>query len=380
MQNSITTQDYREKPLFNLFILISEKSDKIALHELLTYRKIFWYSKRHLILLKFLLAIKNWQLDKNHMKDEIIDCAYNKTVDKFTNLPSSINTRQSSNNTSINRSLKSGCTDCRYYYRAMISLIEKWQKNNPDSSSIKLELKVAELFQKFAIKHFYLSIKECQRELMPFTKRYFWKTKGKMIILKCPVELPGREFRKWLEHNISDPDPNRPGEKERVQALVDRYFARSEFINREIDELDNESITSGYSNFDDQVKGWTSSLAKDLAVAIARDKVIDINKLRPAIKKLGQEKLYSLVLRIFKDIDDGIFEDNRIASDFSLSKSTFSRFAGSMWTANKPDAVHGIPDLWANTAKVLTSDVEFIEAVSEAGLLSKLKQIVNIGD
>ena len=76
-----------------------------------------------------------------------------------------------------------------------------------------------------------------------------------------------------------------------------------------------------------------------------------------------------MVQHIFEKIADDDYHDIAVARMFGLSKATFSRFAGSRWDASK----RNIPDLWLNTAQVLSVHPDFKETALEAGVW---KQVV----
>ena len=106
------------------------------------------------------------------------------------------------------------------------------------------------------------------------------------------------------------------------------------------------------------------SPALDLGKTVALEKTKLIKTQRPAIKKLGPLRLRSLIERIFSDLEDGCFKDGTVAADFGISKSTFSRFAGSDWLKSKS----GVPDLWRNTAEVVMAYPVFRNAVNTDGI------------
>ena len=61
-----------------------------------------------------------------------------------------------------------------------------------------------------------------------------------------------------------------------------------------------------------------------------------------------------------------------LAKDFGLSKSTFSRFAGSRWLNSKK----AIPDLWLNTAHVLSTYPVFQEVAKETGVWEQVEATI----
>lgn len=360
---------YSQKTLTELFSLIDQKSDRSALDEVLSHRKMFTYEDRKLLFSDFLGAVRKEYLRKQKQDYEITDCAYDKTLDKFANLPVPEEPSEKSGVSFSKQELKRKSIDCRNYYRAILSLIAAWKNENPEASRIDEEVKAARIFQGFVVKHFYWSREECWRQKTPFSIRYFWKIKGKKIILRHPVYISGREFGKWLEANVRDADPDRPGERSRIQRLVDEHFLREYTVPYDDPSLEDLAVEKSLTI--EENSGF-----QVLAETVAKDKVENIQSMRPAIKKLGEQMLYELVLRIFENLSQNSFEDSRIARDFGLSKSAFSRFAGSKWSDKLEKGSFDIPDLWSNTAKVLASSPDFLEVAANAGVLPKLKKVL----
>lgn len=237
---------------------------------------------------------------------------------------------------------------------------------------IEEEAAVSQIFQKMVVRHFYLSLKECQRSKMPFRRRYFWKISGKTITLWYPSWMSGFSLREWLERRFKAPDPNKPGETQRIQYEIDKFFTR----HIEVPLDDHWDVENRY--VDDKPPGFKREKTNELMLTIAQEKVHNIDQMRPAIKALGKESLHNLILRIFDDIFGDKFEDNRIATEFGLSKATFSRFAGSKWFEKIDDEKIQIPDLWQNMARIMATDTDFMELALSAGIMPKLKKVIEI--
>ena len=90
---------------------------------------------------------------------------------------------------------------------------------------------------------------------------------------------------------------------------------------------------------------------------------------------LGKKRFKQLILRIFENIKSGEYSDEKLARDFGLSKATFSRFAGSQWHKKETP----IPDLWLNTAKVLSQNSTFKKVTKETGFLKQVKATIEKG-
>ena len=84
-------------------------------------------------------------------------------------------------------------------------------------------------------------------------------------------------------------------------------------------------------------------------------------------------RLKKMILQIFNELPNDEYEDTKIASAFGLSKATFSRFAGSKWNENDSQ----IPDLWLNTAQILSKHEIFMELAEKAGIWEKVQHILN---
>jgi hypothetical protein len=184
-----------------------------------------------------------------------------------------------------------------------------------------------------------------------------------------PKFLVGSERRQWLDKNIKDPDPSRPAERQRIQSIIAKRL-----VNMAIVPFHDDIGWDPTQTIIDEISG-DRKFDFSLARYVADEKCADIDNQRRSIKMLGKYKLSQLILRIFADIDAGDYQDHQVAKNFGLSKSTFSRFAGSRW--------HGsgtIPDLWMNTAQVLASKPEFKEAAIEAGVWDEVEETLAKAD
>ena len=80
-----------------------------------------------------------------------------------------------------------------------------------------------------------------------------------------------------------------------------------------------------------------------------------------------------MVQYVFNKIVEDDYHDIEVAKIFGLSKATFSRFAGSRWNVSKQH----IPDLWLNTAQVLSIHPDFKEAALEAGVWKQVENTLS---
>lgn len=237
--------------------------------------------------------------------------------------------------------------------------------NNPPGSKLEEETHAAAILQRFVRRHFLLSLLEAKRSTNEFWSRYAWRIGKYSICVWLPKFLKGRDRRAWLEENVKNPDPTRLDEHERIQRFIGGRFANMAFVPLQ-DSLHEDPTDAIIDESLDR-----SQFGFSLARFVADEKSADIENQRRSIQNLGTDKLKQLVLRIFEDLDAGTFQDHRIAEDFGLSKSTFSRFAGSQWQASDTNK---IPDLWLNTAQVLSTRPEFKEAAVEAGVWGEVEK------
>jgi hypothetical protein len=116
---------------------------------------------------------------------------------------------------------------------------------------------------------------------------------------------------------------------------------------------------------------------RNLADAVAQEKTENIEKLRPAIRELGQDTVKKLIMQIFSEIEQDDYELTKMAWQYGISKATLSRFAGSSWF-EKMDGVQTVtvPDLWKNTAGVLAENPVFLDTVLASGFEDKLKEVL----
>jgi hypothetical protein len=310
---------------------------------------------------EYLETLKIWASDRSWPYSnafEIADKAYDLTMDKFTNMPSAFESCGQSRQ-SVGRKPKRSGPNCRYYFKAFLHRMEQEFANNPPGSKIEEEMKAAAVLQRFVRRHFLLSLLEAKRSTNEFWSRYNWQIGDNSICVWMPKFLKGKDRRTWLEKNVKDPDPVRPGERERIQRIIGGRFVNMAYIPLQDNLTQDPSDT-----IIDELMG-RSQFGFSLARFVADEKSADIENQRTSIKNLGKEKLKHLVLRIFEDLDADTFQDQQIARDFGLSKSSFSRFAGSRWNVAESST---IPDLWLNTAQVLSTQPEFREAAIEAGV------------
>lgn len=363
---------YRHMTLIDIAKRIVFHCDHQALTEFHTNRTVFSYNNsKPMLFIDFLDKLKRASADahwstKNGL--EISEMAYDHTVNKFTCLPCS----ESSSGTPLengNNFVKRSGTDCRLYFRAFLKHTKKLQENHRIQCQIKQEYRVASAMRGMVRRHFYLSRLEAVRKNNVFWSRYYWDINGDKITVWMPKAIKGSQRRKWLEINIESPNPSAPDEQKRIQAIINQKLVKEKFVS--ISEADKKSDNERRWLWSDSDETLGISLAK----AVSTEKVININKQRRSIKALGKENLERLILNIFDNIQNIGSNDLKLAETFGLSKATFSRFAGRRWFQSNS----GIPDLWLNTAQVLSNHARFKRVVIKTGFLDKIKSTIKKG-
>jgi hypothetical protein len=354
---------YSTLPLRRLFDRIVDVSDLLALEEVHN-RPLFSAKGTLLRLIQYI----NWlrelaasRLSNIRNSDEISEIAYDLAVAKFSELPNE-----------QEEGVKRRGTDCRLYFRAVRMSVDSSYQTSPPAGELAQEARAATILQKYLNRHFRYSLFEGFRRADRFWSMYNWNLSGgAQISLKLPVSLAGGDRKRWLEKNIEDPDPKRPGEAKRIQEIINRKFIREMFMPFEAvgDSLDPEKN-------DPETKFWSEEDEYHgimLSKVVAKEKAMNIHRQRPKIKNLGKSKLEKMILQIFDDLPNDDYKDVKIARAFNLSKATFSRFAGSKWSQNNPK----IPDLWLNLSQVIANHKIFIEMAEKAGVWEKVKSAAN---
>lgn len=360
---------YRSASLKELAEKVAQQGNREALEKILR-RTIFHTAEKprlrfteYLDSLRIRASTRTWRSSRSF---ETADRAYDITLDKFSNLPFSDVSSEGKSLLQPKRMKRNG-PDCRLYWRAFLEHIQKGFEKDPPMRQLDAEKRAATALQRFVQRHFFLSLLEAERNANEFWSRYNWRLENCSILLWMPRFLKGAERRKWLKKNVRDPNPNRPGERERIQAVIGRKFGTMAFVQMRRDiGMDPTASIIGKLSGDQHVPA-------KLARHVAKEKSADIENQRRSIRKLGKKKLQSLILRIFADLEADTFQDQQVAKDFGISKATFSRFAGSKWYTSRTKS---IPDLWLNTAQVLAAHDEFKEAAAEAGVFANVEKLL----
>lgn len=340
---------YDEMPLVELVTRIVQNSDAEALQELHDQRSVFHLNEGGpLLLAEYVDALHRASINKEGF--DVARRAYDKTIDRFFSMP-----KQNSGNGGVNG------TDCRKYYKAFLKAVERSEKLSP----LEAEIASGILLQGMVTRHFRFAVADARRTCG--WTRYTWRVGGGTITVLMPRQIAGKARRAWLEENISDVDPYRPGEKERVQRII------SQQLNGAVQRFIDGAATNHADSIGQSECVWSlmTPSAEGLARTVAEEKSALCHMQRPAIRRLGPATLKSLVLRILDDICSDTYCEARIAREFDISKATFSRFAGSRWQ----DSEGEVPDLWRNMAQVLAADPVFVEIAMESGVWSVVQSL-----
>lgn len=361
--NTHTVYEYRKLSLLALISRITSEGDREALGEFHNRRTPFRFGKHGALrLAEYLDMLRQNALERfgqNETFDELADGAYCLTIDKFGYLPPG---------EMGSHRVKQKGPDCRYYFQAFLQHLEKVGAS-VRRDSVEEEVLAARTLQSHVNRHFHLSWMECRRTVNPLVSRYYWKLNGATLCLWFPIHLKRGARRAWLETHADAPDPSRPGERQRIQELIDRSLQRQYFVDY------NEGLQHSVepARFSEAFLEKVS--VEGLAAAVAWEKSESIAAQRPAIRRLGKEKLRQLVVEIFEELSRGTYSESLLARKFGLSKATFSRFAGSQWTERENNG-SSIPDLWANTANTLAAHSDYVEAAKEAGVWSSVEKLI----
>jgi len=360
---------YRHLSLLQLADRIAHEGDGGALDELHDHRRLFHYRGDEL--LRLAEYVDRLRLEGRNRSwpagdPEILDSAYDLTISKFSNLPSG-------RDDGAAHSGKARGPDCRCYFKAFVEYVRRKGGLDNRPSELERERIAAGLFQNVVTRHFFLSCLECRRSRQKLARRYLWKVNGSVLPVWLPLEIPSGESRAWLEANVEYVEPRRPGERDRVQAVVDELAARIRIVS-----LDTAGRARAIALPDKSGRGTENdTFIEDLAETVAEGKVRHIGRQRPAIQRLGVEKLRGLIHQVFDDLAMDCYEPSRMADRFGLSRATMSRFAGTRWSGRRADvSPTSVPDLWRNTAKALAADDRFMTVARLAGLAGRVEQVL----
>jgi hypothetical protein len=352
--------EYKSLSIFELIKRISIHEDHNALNNLLSFRKLLIINGNRIILPEYLKQLREnkfypyLNISNHETKlDEKLDLINDRTLQKFSVLKK--------------YSKKIDGPYCNNQYNELYKQLNDYYKSEKTISQLDLELKAESLFKGMVIRHLKYSWLEVCRKTNRLYQRYRWVLAKGVIELMKPVSIKGREFTKWLEEHIENPDPSNKGEKYRIQNAVDNWFGHSS-------EIDYESIVYRQNDkIDPNID--IERYPENFTTLIANEKSTNINKLRPSIRSLGKIKLKMFISKILDNIVYDEDKDISIAKEFGLSKAAYSRFAGKNWKNNNDGEV---PDLWKNIAQIITSDPIFLELAISLGINTDIDSILKL--
>lgn len=336
--------DIRRLPLVDLIAAVVADGNRDALCEFHDHRTVFAYQDRKALrLAEFVACLR--ESAAGGRDGVVADEAYSLTIDRFSRLPNGQHGEEHGGN---------GLgIDCRNYLRPVLRALKDSQKSGAVFGTLGMDYVAAGLLQRLVSRHFHLSLREARRRMLPDMSRYTWQLPSGQVTVMMSTQISGRDRGAWLAHNVDNPDLSRPGERERIQAIIDKELGVRWFTHD--DERDQASEASAVQIRPPWLDGGDQVIR--LAEAVADEKADSIEEQRTTIRNLGQETLRKVIHEIFDALADGGLSNGDIARRVGLDKVTFSRFAGTRWGART-----SVPDLWANTAQVLAHSPDFVAA------------------
>lgn len=356
---------YRSLSTVSLVGLIADGSDRGALSELLQSRPRFVFDDENLVLSGFLWELRCRDADNHPL--EIVNCTYDRALDRFARLPDS-------------NSGQTRCgPNCVSQYRGALRCLAAWRNKNPQAGELEEEAEISRILRGLVAKHYYLCRRDCFRESPTGYRRYAWRVNGGEIVLRCPHYLSGSKLRTWLEARFDDVDPGCTGEAERIQREIDLRFPRGSPVSVDVKGAQDRIPADDPSPWIELLHREAAERVQSLAIMLASEKAEHVQDQRRAIRKLGEEGVRWLVVRILGSLALGDYRAKEVAREFGLSQATLSRFAGTRWGhgLGGPEPVQ-VPDLWRNLAHLLAGEPEFLAAAAEAGVLLRLRQTLAI--
>lgn len=299
--------------------------------------------------------------------DGISQDVYDLTLDRFLWIPLD-EVRQ---NPLVDGERRQVGHDSRHFYRAFLEWVKKHKHRIP-RGKVQREAWVCEAFAGFVRQQVLHAFQEAKRKIADrFSSRYNWQVAGRgSITVRLPRTLTGSKRRRWLETHILDVNPSRPGERARIQSIIDRELIFGQEVS--LDQTDY------YSDLVTQPPNWYLIELDGLRFPefVAEEKVQSISLQRPSIQRIGSGNLRRIILIIFDNLVSESLTEEALAELVGLTKTAFSHFAGSDWYRNGPDGIIHVPDLWANVMYLLVNHPIFTEAAQELGLLDEARAVL----
>ena len=143
----------------------------------------------------------------------VAERAYELTVDKFSRLPEVAVTGSAAGRRPV---------DCRHYFRAWLEYLRERHGIVPECPSLAAEQVAAAVLQRLVLHHFQRSLAESHRS--QGKTRYTWQVAGGELVVLMPRAVVGTARQAWLATHVTEVDPRRPFERERVQRVIDEQF------------------------------------------------------------------------------------------------------------------------------------------------------------
>jgi len=359
----------------DLVYRIVEDSNRSALKVLFETRKLFrTKAEPQLSIGQYLIKLRDKLAPPaacDIAQSDLADCAYDLTVSKYISFPDP----HAEDDIKFSR-YKGIRVDCRKYYSAFLRKIKRIKSQGKIRNQAEEELYAGRILQNLIYKNFLRAKLDCKR-VTPFSIRYIWEVMGKNVYLWYPSYLTARKFKGWLEENIEITSFKAPDVQKRIQSLIYANFRRGHHVSLDVPDVGQISVMGDAHSLMECYEGF--AFVGNLADRVALEKAKNIDKLRPAIKKLGKKRIQRMILQIFTALASGEYKPARIAAQYGINKSTFSRFAGRNWKEEIENfEIARVPDLWRNTAVILRDSPEFIETVLFSGVAGDLKIVLDI--
>lgn len=292
----------RTRELADLIYLVGFNHDPDALTEVINHRPVFSFGTRDRLLLPdFLHHLLMTQTKGQASEMSLLwERAHDLTLDKLTVLgqPTSRD-GDAGNDATTKRGRSRKGVDCANYYAALRRLLQDDPAFTGARGILERENEAARQFQLFVKRNRYWSYLEARREAsLMFVKRFEWCLNGcgKITVL-MPKYLTGGECRKWLEKNVPDPDPKAPGEKERIQAIINGRLAIPQLIP--LHRVMSAAQGQVQPRFDLDRDDTSSPSFTDF---LAQEKALSAELQRPSIRKLGPAGIDDLVHAIIENL------------------------------------------------------------------------------
>jgi hypothetical protein len=374
IRDGTNLRPYAKEWLYGLVARIVHEGDLGAREDLCQNRYPFFRNGQRLRLTDFVETLGDsasaWEFSGRNAV--VLDLAKMLTVDKFSNLKGGNGPRNSQDGGCPGPEGECG-PDARYYLGAVLRSVDATLRTRTGITRLEGDIAMERVFQAIVIKHFYLSCRECRRRFNRLATRYKWKTDRGAIVVQLPVEIDGAVRRQWLEGHIGEVNPSLPGERERVQELIDKAIATRRVVS--LNAFD-ERFPDAVAQQDVTSFSLADGVSEDLVETVVEEKAATIHLQRPSIRALGPETLRHLIRQVFADLASEQYKPTEIAKSFGLSRPAMTRFAGSRWCKGNSDV---IPDLFRNTAYVLAHHPAFEECAKAAGVWDRVTEIACAG-